>query len=94
MLLGAMETDQMVAVGVIVISTLLNAAYFLPIVYAAFFRTEEEAPAHHTDDHHEHGEAPLPIVIALMVTATGTVLMFFFPEIVLNLAQQLVGNGG
>ena len=94
MLLGAMETEQMVAVGVIVISTLLNAAYFLPIVYAAFFRSEEEAPAHHTDDHHEHGEAPLPIVIALMVTAAGTVLMFFFPEIVLNLAQQLVGNGG
>ncbi len=35
---GAIAAGQWVAVGVIVVSTLLNAGYFLPIVYRAFFR--------------------------------------------------------
>ncbi len=44
MLTGAMQTANWIAVGVIVISTILNAGYFLPIVFRAFFR---EAPAGH-----------------------------------------------
>ena len=35
---GAIAAEQWVAVGVIVVSTLLTAGYFLPIVYRAFFR--------------------------------------------------------
>jgi multicomponent Na+:H+ antiporter subunit D len=86
MLLGALETEQLVAVAVIVASTLLNAAYFVPIVYAAFFRSERaaagEAPS--------HGEAPRPMVIALTATAALTLLLFLFPEVPLTLARQLV----
>jgi multicomponent Na+:H+ antiporter subunit D len=37
MLTGAMQTANWLAVGVIVLTTLLNAAYFLPIVFRAFF---------------------------------------------------------
>ncbi len=95
MLTGALETQQMVAVVVLVVSTLLNAAYFLPIVYRAFFRV---SPAHgggqdhgeHRDGHDApHGEAPFPIVLALTVTAAGTVLLFFWPDVPLALALQL-----
>ncbi|MBT6406033.1 MAG: monovalent cation/H+ antiporter subunit D family protein, partial [Rhodospirillaceae bacterium] len=82
---GALDSGQMLAVAVVVISTLLNAGYFLPIVYAAFFKRPQENPGH--DD---HGEAPLPIVIALTITAAGTVLIFFFPGIFLDLARQLI----
>ncbi len=97
MLLGALETEQMVAVAVLVISTLLNAAYFLPIVYYAFFRMP---PAHGGGTDHDgdsagrdapHGEAPFPIVLAVTVTAAGTVLLFFWPDVPLTLAQ-LVGE--
>jgi len=77
---GALDSEQMLAVAVIVVSTLLNAAYFLPIVYAAFFKKGQG----------EHGEAPLPVVIALTLTAAGTVLLFFFPGIFLELARQLI----
>jgi multicomponent Na+:H+ antiporter subunit D len=85
MLAGAMAQAQWLAVGVIVLSTLLNAAYFLPIVYRAFFR-----PAH---DHaeHAHGEAPLPIVLALTATAFGTLALFFLPDIPLALAHEIAG---
>ncbi|SDG84873.1 monovalent cation/H+ antiporter subunit D family protein [Roseospirillum parvum] len=87
MLSGAWATEQWVAVGVIVLSTLLNAAYFLPIVYAAFFRAPPPDDAHHPP----HGEAPWPIVAALTTTAGLTVLLFLFPRPVLDLALALVG---
>ncbi len=83
---GALETGQMFAIGVIILSTLLNAAYFLPIVYAAFFKKEDHKPEH------EHGEAPWPVVAALALTALGTVVLFFFPDVPLGLAWALVGG--
>ncbi|MDH3228326.1 MAG: monovalent cation/H+ antiporter subunit D family protein [Alphaproteobacteria bacterium] len=85
---GAMESGRMTAVAVIVASTLLNAAYFVPIVYRAFFR---EPPGDAGD--HAHGEAPLPIVIALTATAAGTILFFFLPQLPLSLARQLMIGG-
>jgi multicomponent Na+:H+ antiporter subunit D len=84
-LAGAMQTANWVAVAVIILSTLLNAAYFLPIVFRAFFR----APAGHG---HKSGEAPWPIVAALTVTAAGTVLMFFSPGTPYALAQLMIAR--
>jgi multicomponent Na+:H+ antiporter subunit D len=80
---GALDSGQMLAVIVIVISTLLNAGYFLPIVYAAFFKKPK------TDTGEEHGEAPLAIVIAVTLTAAATMLLFFLPGVFLELAKQL-----
>lgn len=77
---GAIDGEQMLAVAVVIISTLLNAAYLLPIVYAAFFKKAAG----------DHGEAPLPIVIAITLTAAATVMLFFFPGVFLELARQLI----
>jgi len=93
MLSGAMQTGQWLPVTIIVASTLLNAAYFLPIVYTAFFERE---PAAHSAGaaaaHHEHGEAPFPIVIALTFTAAATIWLFLFPDLPLALARMMVGG--
>ncbi len=89
---GAMQTGQWLPVAVIVASTLLNAAYFLPIVYTAFF--EREPVAHSAGAaaaHHDHGEAPLPIVVALTITAAATVGLFLFPDVALTLAKLMAG---
>ena len=87
--LGAVEAGMAAWIlPVLVASSLLNAAYFMPIVYAAFFR--EEDPGHY---HAEHGEAPLPIVLALVATALFTILLFFFPGVPLTLVQQMAGGG-
>ena len=83
MLSGAMAAQHWVAVSVIVVSTLLNAAYFLPIVYRAFF----VAPAVGSTG---HGEAPLPMLLALCITAAATVLLFFLPDVPLALARQVI----
>jgi multicomponent Na+:H+ antiporter subunit D len=98
MLAGAFEMENLLALTILVVSTLLNAAYFGPIIYAAFFRREAadhgHGDAHHGHDGHDahdHGEAPWPIVVALTATATLTVLLFFFPDLALNLARQMAG---
>ncbi len=87
LLLGTLDGEQFVAAAVIVVSTLLNASYFLPIVYAAFFRRPAEAGGGH-----DHGEAPVSMVVALTVTAVGTVALFLFPGTLLELARLVVGG--
>ncbi len=81
---AALAAGENFALAVIVLSTLLNAAYFVPIVYAAFLKPE---PAGGPD----HGEAPWPMVVALVATAAGTVLLFLLPNLPLSLARQLAG---
>lgn len=88
LLSGAMAVEHWGAVTVIVVSTLLNAGYFLPILYRAFFCAPSAG-----DLVHPHGEAPWPMVLALTITAAGTVLLFALPDVPLALAQQIVGGG-
>ena len=84
-ILGAVDAGQMLAVAVLLLSTLLTAGYLLPVVYTAFF----EAPRDPGRD--THGEAPPTILLALGVTTLGTLVLFFFPDIPLALARQLAG---
>ena len=86
MLMGAFQEQQMIAVLVIITSTLLNAAYFIPIIYAAWFKQANE------DSETAHGESPWPIVLALTITAILTLLLFFFPGVPLQLAMSLTGG--
>ena len=85
MVSGAVEAQHWLALAVIVASTLLNAGYFLPIVYRAFFLGSN-------DKGETHGEAPLSMVAAMVVTAGLTVLMFFFSDLPLALAERAVGG--
>jgi multicomponent Na+:H+ antiporter subunit D len=73
-----------VALVVLALSTLLNAAYFLPIVHAAFWR----APPAGED----HGEAPWPMVVAMAMTATLTVALPFVAAVPLALARAVAGQ--
>lgn len=81
---GAFDSGHMLAIVVIVLSTLLNAGYFLPIIYAAFFKKEKEI------GNGNLSEAPVAIVVALSITAAATVLLFFFPGLFIELAQKLI----
>jgi multicomponent Na+:H+ antiporter subunit D len=91
MLQGAIAATNWLAVGVIVVSTVLNALYFLPIVWRAFLA----GPAADGDGSRKkagavHGEAPLAVVAPLVFTAVVTVVLFFRPEIPLALAQLMM----
>jgi multicomponent Na+:H+ antiporter subunit D len=85
LLAATVEREHWAALGVVAASTLLNAAYFAPIVYRAFLRPPPAGEA-------AHGEAPLPMVIALLATAAGTLAFFFFPGVPLDLSRALQGG--
>jgi multicomponent Na+:H+ antiporter subunit D len=87
MLTGAMQTGQWFAVGVIVLSTVLNAGYFLPILITAFLRKPDD---NEHDGRSVPGEAPWPIVAALTATAVGTLALFWLPDIPLALARLMI----
>ena len=82
-LAGAFQAENYLALMTIILSTALNAAYFLPIVYLAWFIKEDMPPASN------HGEAPFAAVLALTVTAALTLLFFLFNAPVVELARQL-----
>ncbi|NNF96979.1 MAG: monovalent cation/H+ antiporter subunit D family protein, partial [Halobacteria archaeon] len=88
MLMGAFQAEQVIAILVIIASTLLNAAYFIPIIYAAWFKQPDQASRNESGQ----GEAPWPMVLALMSTALLTLLLFFFPDVPLQLAMSLIGE--
>ncbi|MGB5452876.1 MAG: monovalent cation/H+ antiporter subunit D family protein [Sedimenticolaceae bacterium] len=84
-LAGAFQSDNYLAIATIIASTILNAAYFLPIIFAAWFGREA------ADNKLEHGEAPLTMVIALTVTAALTIGLFIFNGPVIALEAQMLG---
>ena len=80
-----------VFIAVLMISSLLNIGYLMPIPIRAFFF---DPPAHDEHDHHhEHGEAPLACVIPLCLTAAGCLVLFFFADRVVDLLRPIVGAG-
>jgi len=84
---GAADGGHGVVLAVLVASTMLNAAYFLPIVWRAWFRPSPDG---------ETGwkEAPWPCVVALSATALLTIGLFLFPGLVLGLAHGVVRAAG
>ncbi len=86
-LAGAFQAHNLVAIFTIVASTALNAAYFLPIIFMIWFAREEAGGK-------DHGEAPWPAVLALVTTATLTILFFAFNAPVVELEAQVVRGMG
>lgn len=87
LVLGTLQADQMPMLIVLLGSSLLNAAYFLPIVYRAFFCTAEESMFPDTVQ-----EAPVWCVTPLVITAIGSVALFFYPTVFLRLAELAIGK--
>ena len=85
MLTGAAGIGQWFAVAIIILSTLLNAGYFLPVIYRAFRRTDGNRTV-------AIKEAPVPMVVALVVTAALTILLFVCPGVPWRLAQMTLGG--
>lgn len=85
LLVGALDAKSLGIVLILITSTLLNAAYFVPVVYQGFFGAQS-----HDDKLHEHHEAPLSMVVPLCIAAVISVLIGFFPDLFLNLAQAVV----
>jgi multicomponent Na+:H+ antiporter subunit D len=85
--IGSIEAGAYVMLSVLLISSLLNAAYFLPIVYRAFFIKEGE-----TALTGRFAEAPGWCLVPILATALISVLLFFYPQPFLRLASMAVSR--
>ena len=89
LVVGAIEADKLIIVAVLTLSTLLNVVYLLPIPIRAFF-----SPT----DHHKESwswsdvqEAPLPSLIAILMTSMLCLLLFFNPQPIVDLINLIPG---
>jgi len=85
LVLGSLEAHQISVLVVLLISSLLNAAYFMPVVYKAFFSTPQDSMFE--DKVHE---APVFCLVPLMITAVVSVMLFFYPQPFFRLATMVV----
>jgi multicomponent Na+:H+ antiporter subunit D len=85
LVLGTMEADQIVMLVVLLTSSILNAAYFLPIVYHAYFNQ-----SHAKNFSNGIKEAPAFCLVPLMITALCSIVLLFYPQPFFALAEQTV----
>ncbi len=83
---GSVEALNYPVLVVLLASTMLNAAYFLPITYKAFFEREKEDEYHHGEEVRE-----IPIMaIPLVLTAVGSVIIGLYPDYFIALAREVI----
>ena len=84
LMLGTLESEQLILMGVLMISSLLNIAYLLPIPVRGFFSKENKDTA--------VKEAPFACLLAISITAAGCLLLFFFPQGLHDLTAMIIGE--
>ncbi|SET51079.1 monovalent cation/H+ antiporter subunit D family protein [Thalassotalea agarivorans] len=87
LIIGALESEKMIIMIVLTISTLLNVAYLLPIPIKAFFYPTEDKPEPWRWD--QVKEAPLSSLIAMIVTASLCIVLFFFGQGIIDLINLI-----
>ncbi len=85
--LGALDAGQILFVAVLMISSLLNIAYLVPIPIRAFFSKPADG-----SDPPRFKEAPAFCVAALSFTAVGCIVLFFLADDVYRLLVPLGGG--
>lgn len=83
--LGTLDANQLALLAVLMISSLLNIAYLLPVPIRAFF----QAPDLKRTRKGVH-EAPLSCLVAIVISAAGAVALFFYPQPLYALARSLL----
>ena len=89
LLMATIETEQLLLMGILMISSLLNIAYLLPIPFHAFFSADKTASSSDVIK-----EAPLPSLIALCITTAGCVILFVYPQPLFELAEAILTAQG
>ena len=97
LMVGAADAGHMVIIGVLMVSSLLNVAYLIPVVARGFFLPAPSAniaaqsagaaavPADPGGIH----EAPLLCVLAPCLTAAGCIALFFFADPIYRLLAPI-----
>jgi formate hydrogenlyase subunit 3/multisubunit Na+/H+ antiporter MnhD subunit len=90
--LGTLQSGQLVFLGVILISSLLDAVYFFPIIITAFFKKQPVTDEMNVGIKEKERPIYLFMVIPLAITAIFSIIFFLFPRsfYILDLAEMAV----
>lgn len=86
LLVGSIQAHQVGLVLLLLTSTLLNAAYFLPVTYRAFFG---KRPA--GEPYTGIREAPLSMLIPILIACTISVIIGIWPNFMMQFVKAVTG---
>jgi multicomponent Na+:H+ antiporter subunit D len=84
--LGTLEAGQWLLLTVLLVSSLLNIAYLLPVPIRAFFGEARDGTTYTSIQ-----EAPASCLAAMIVTSLACLVLFFHPEPFYQLALSIAG---
>lgn len=86
LMVGAADAGQQVMIAVLIISSLLNVAYLMPLVAKGFFfAPDPKGPQ-------SYGEAPLLCWLPPVITAFGCLVLFFYASRIQEFLTPMVGG--
>ena len=86
LLVGSLQAHQIGILLLLLASTLLNAAYFLPVTYRAFFGKPSTTGAYAGVK-----EAPLTMLIPILIACFVSVVIGIFPNFMMSFVKAVTG---
>ncbi|MBC6441590.1 MAG: monovalent cation/H+ antiporter subunit D family protein [Rhodobacteraceae bacterium] len=87
LIVGAADAGQLIAIFALMLSSILNVAYLLPVVAKGAFLKSDDNPCKGVR------EAPLFCCLPPAITAVGCLALFFWGGMLLDFLQPVVGDG-
>ncbi len=86
LLIGSIQAHQIGILLILIASTVLNAAYFAPVTYRAFFGNRPE-----NEPFTGIKEAPLSMLIPILIACFVSVLIGIFPNFMMQFVKAVTG---
>ena len=88
--LGSLEANLPLLILAIILSSLLNATYYFPIIGQAYFSQEEESENGHGKRRFQRDQIPNSMLVPIVIVALGIIYLGIFPGTVLHFINQTV----
>lgn len=85
LLVGSIQAHQIGILLILIASTMLNAAYFAPITYKAFFGKRPS-----NEPYQGIKEAPLSMLIPILIACTISVIIGIYPDYMMEFVQRVL----
>jgi len=85
LMMGSIDASQWIIVAALLLSSMLNIAYLVPVAASAFYVSPTQGGSPKFDIQ----EAPLYCVIPLCITAAGCIALFLFGDALYQMAQLI-----